>query len=110
MLLGVPTSAAAMSRGHERAPAALRSAGIVDRLKSAGYEVADHGDDPTHLSEPDPDNPRAKKPEGNRQITGKVWRPRVEAAVKTGALPIVLTGDCTSALATVAGVRRYFHS
>ncbi len=109
VLLGVPTSAAAMSRGHERAPAALRSAGIVDRLKSAGYEVADHGDDPTHLSEPDPDNPRARNLKAIVKSLESL-RPRVEAAVKTGALPIVLTGDCTSALATVAGVRRYFHN
>lgn len=109
VLLGVPTSAAAMSRGHERAPAALRSAGIVDRLKSAGYEVADHGDDPTHLSNPDPDNPRARNLKAIVKSLESL-RPRVEAAVKTGALPIVLTGDCTSALATVAGVRRYFHN
>ena len=30
VLLGVPTSAAAMERGHERAPAALRAAEIVN--------------------------------------------------------------------------------
>jgi arginase len=109
VLLGVPTSAAAISRGHERAPAALRSAGIVDRLKSAGYEVSDHGDDPTQLSNPDPDNPRARNLKAIVKSLESL-RPRVEAAVKTGALPIVLTGDCTSALATVAGVRRYFHN
>lgn len=109
VLLGVPTSAAAMEKGHERAPAALRSAGIVQRLKSAGYEVSDHGDDPTHLSQPDPDSPRARNLKAIVKSL-ETLRPRVEAAVKTGALPIVLTGDCTSALATVAGVRRYFHN
>jgi arginase len=109
VLLGVPTSAAAMERGHERAPAALRTAGLIDRLKGAGYEVADHGDDPTHLSDPDPESPRARN---LKQIVKSLesLRPRVEAAVKTGALPVILTGDCTSALATVAGVRRYFHN
>ena len=34
-------------------------------------------------------------------------RPRVEAAVKSGALPLVLGGDCISVLATIAGTRRY---
>src|ERR1700683_3708869 len=109
VLLGVPTSAAAMEKGHERGPAAVRSAGIVQRLKSAGYEVSDHGDDPTHLSQPDPDSPRARNLKAIVKSL-ETLRPRVEAAVKTGALPIVLTGDCTSALATVAGVRRYFHN
>jgi arginase len=108
-LLGAPTSAAALSRGHERAPAALRAAGLVDRLRSIGYEVTDHGDDPVQLSEADSDSPRARNlPRIVKSL--EALRPRVEAAVKSGALPIILTGDCTSAVATVAGVRRYFHN
>ena len=34
-------------------------------------------------------------------------RPRVEVAVKSGALPLILCGDCISVLATIAGARRY---
>jgi arginase len=108
-LLGAPTSAAAMSQGHERAPVALRAAGILERFRSAGYEVTDLGDDPVQLSEPDSDSPRARNlPRIVKAL--EALRPRVEAAVKSGALPIILTGDCSSALATVAGVRRYFHN
>ena len=108
-LLGAPTSAAALSRGHERAPAALRAAGLIERLRSIGYEVTDHGDDPVQLSEADSDSPRARNlPRIVKSL--EALRPRVEAAVKSGALPIILTGDCTSAVATVAGVRRYFHN
>ena len=36
VLLGAPTSAAALRAGHERAPAALRAAGLVARLEAAG--------------------------------------------------------------------------
>src|SRR2546429_395591 len=43
-LIGAPSSAAAFSLGSEKALAALRAAGIVDRLQTAGYEVIDHGD------------------------------------------------------------------
>ncbi|MFZ0037042.1 MAG: arginase family protein [Candidatus Acidiferrales bacterium] len=108
-LLGAPTSAAAMSPGHERAPAALRAAGLIDRLRSIGYEVTDHGDDPVQLSQEDSESPRARNlPRVVKSL--EALRPRVEAAVKSGALPIILTGDCTSAVATVAGVRRYFHN
>ena len=108
-LLGAPTSAAALSRGHERAPAALRAAGLIEQLRSIGYEVTDHGDDPVQLSEADSDSPRARNlPRIVKSL--EALRPRVEAAVKSGALPIILTGDCTSAVATVAGVRRYFHN
>ena len=35
-------------------------------------------------------------------------KPRVEQAVKSGALPVILSGDCSIALATIAGARRYF--
>ena len=59
-LLGAPTSAAAMSAGHEGAPTALRAAGLADRLRDAGYDVADHGDDPVQLYKPDEDSPRAR--------------------------------------------------
>ncbi len=108
-LLGSPTSAAAMSPGHEGAPSALRAAGLVDRLKSLGYEVADLGDDPKQLYEPDEESPRARNI--SRVIKAlEAAKPRVEQAVKSGALPLILSGDCSVVLATLAGVRRYFRS
>jgi arginase len=108
-LLGVPTSAAAMSLGHEGAPAALRTAGIVDRLRSIGYEVTDLGDDPPQLYQSDEESPRARN---LARIIGalEALKPRVEQAIKSGALPLILSGDCSVALATVAGVRRYFRN
>jgi len=106
-LLGAPTSAAAMSLGHERAPAALRAAGLVERLGSIGYTVADLGDDPPRHFKPDEESPRARNLPGVLAAV-ETLKPRVEQAVKTAALPIILGGDCSIALATVAGVRRYF--
>ncbi|MGB9336321.1 MAG: arginase family protein [Candidatus Acidiferrales bacterium] len=108
-LLGAPTSAAGLWPGNERAPAALRAAGLSEQLRAAGFEVIDHGDDPVQLSQPDEESPRARNlPRVVKSL--EALRPRVEIAVKSGALPIILTGDCTIALATVAGVRRYFHN
>jgi arginase len=106
-LLGAPTSAAAMSAGGEGAPAALRTAGLADRLRSIGYEVVDLGDDPPQVFKPDTESPRARNiPAVLKSI--ETLKPRVEQAVKSGALPVILSGDCSIALATVAGVRRYF--
>jgi arginase len=108
-LLGAPTSAAAMSAGHEGAPAALRSAGLVNRLLAVGYEVTDLGDDPPQLYKPDDESPRARNLP--RVIASlEALKPRIELAVKSAALPIVLSGDCSVALATVAGARRYFRN
>jgi arginase len=108
-LLGAPTSAAAMSLGHEGAPAALRAAGLIDRLRSIGYEVADLGDDPPQLFQSDEESPRARNLP--RVIAAlEALKPRIEQAVKSCALPLILSGDCSIALATVAGARRYFRN
>lgn len=106
-LIGAPTSAASITPGHERAPAALRAAGLIERLQSAGFEVTDHGDCVTQISQPDEDHPRA------RNIPALVaalndLRPRIEIAVKSGAFPLIIGGDCSIALAAVAAARRYF--
>jgi arginase len=106
-LLGSPTSAAAMSVGHEGAPAALRSAGLIDRLRGIGYEVNDLGDDPIQLFQVDEESPRARNVGGVLKAL-EALKPRVEQAVKSGALPLILSGDCSVALATIAGSRRYF--
>lgn len=107
VLLGAPTSAAALSAGHEKAPRALRQAGLIERLQSIGYSVTDMGDGPIETYQPDEESPRARNlPHVVASL--EALKPRVEAAVKTGALALILTGDCSSALATVAGVRRYY--
>jgi len=109
VLLGSATSAAALRGGQERAPAALRSAGLADRMKAAGFEVADHGDTATQVSQPDEEHPRAKNVPALLKLLNDL-RPRVEVAVKTGALPLILSGDCISVLAVIAGTRRYYRN
>ncbi len=107
-LIGAPTSAAALRAGHERAPAALRAAGLVERLQAVGYEVTDLGDLAPQLYQPDDEHPRARNLPAILVALNEL-KPRVEQAVKSGALPLILGGDCIIALATVAGVRRYYH-
>ena len=109
VLLGAATSAAALSAGHERAPAALRAEGIADRLKSAGFLVTDHGDTASYVFEPDSDHPRARNVSTILKSLNDL-RPRVEFAVKSGALPLILAGDCISVLAVIAGSRRYYRN
>jgi arginase len=109
VLLGSPTSAAALRAGHERAPGALRAAGLADRLKTSGFEVADLGDTATYVSTPDDEHPRARNVSAVLKSLNDL-RPRVEIAVKSGALPVILSGDCISVLAIIAGARRYFRN
>lgn len=106
-LLGAPVSAGAHAPGPERAPLALRQAGLVERLMAAGFEVTDMGDIPQHAFAVDDESPRARN---IRSVVAAnlALKPHVELAVKSGALPVILGGDCTIALGVIASVKRYF--
>lgn len=106
-LIGAPTSAAALAGGHERGPAALRAAGLIERLRAAGFDVTDLSDCQTQLFQPDDEHPRARNIPALIAALNDL-KPRVEQAVKSGALPLILGGDCSIILATVAGARRYY--
>lgn len=106
-LIGAPSSAAAFAPGLEKAPLALRAAGLVEKLQSAGYEVADLGDCPARFFAEDDEHPRARN--AATVVAGlNDLRLQVEQAVKSGALVLVLGGECVQALALAAGARRYY--
>jgi arginase len=100
-LLGVPTSAGAFTPGQERAPAALREAGLVDALTQRGVEVRDLGDSPVWRWRPDRDRPRAQNLRAVVDIA-RDTATRVEAALGDGPV-LVLGGDCSIELGTIAG-------
>ena len=102
-VIGVPSSAGAFANGQEDAPAALRAAGLIDRLRAAGADVEDTGDSPVWRWRPDRARPRAQNLEAVIDEVGAT-RPRVAAATKHGRIPVVLGGDCTVGIGTVAGV------
>ena len=93
-LIGAPTSLGAFAPGQEQAPRALRDAGLT--------ADADLGDIGLRRWAPDPASRRAQNSAG---VVGAVREvaERVEAAVRSGHVPVVLGGDCTVGLGTVAG-------
>jgi arginase len=106
-LIGAPSSAAAFQPGSEKAPAALRAAGLVDRLKEAGFEVHDYGDCPQRLFADDDEHRRA------RNLPAIVaglndLKIHAETAIKSGALVLVLAGDCAQSIGLLTGARRYY--
>jgi arginase len=106
-LIGAPSSAAAFGLGSEKAPAALRSAGLLERLQSIGYEISDLGDCAPRLFAEDDEHKRARN---LSEIVASLndLKPRAELAIKSGALLLVLGGDCTQIVAMLAGARRYY--
>jgi arginase len=104
-LIGAPTSAGAYAPGQEDAPAALRDAGLVERLRVAGAEVVDLGDTPRFRWRPDADE-RFAMNVGAVRAAALAVAERVGAALERGLLPLVIGGDCTVELGTVLGWQR----
>ena len=58
-VIGVPSSAGAHHAGQDRAPDALRAAGLLERLAAAGESVQDTGNLPEAPFAVDHDHPGA---------------------------------------------------
>ena len=102
-MIGVPSSAGAFANGQEEAPGALRAAGLVDRLRETGADVEDTGDSPIWRWRPDRERPRAQNLDA--VVEGaRATRARVADAARAGRTSLVVGGDCTVGVGTVAGV------
>jgi arginase len=102
-LIGAPSSAGAYAPGQERAPAAFRRHGLV--LAQAGRRVWDRGDVAGFRWRPDPARPEAMNLDVVRRTAAAV-ADRVAESLAGGEAALVLGGDCTIELGTVAGAQR----
>jgi arginase len=102
-VFGVPTAAGAASPGVERAPFALREAGLLGRLRETGARVVNLSDLSLFPFREDEEHPR------ERNAGGVACAVRAAADEMTRAMAegftIVLGGDCTLSLAAAAGAR-----
>jgi arginase len=105
-LVGVPTSAGTHGPGQEKAPGALRAAGLVRALEAAGVEVRDEGDLPVAMYRAAVADPRQRDLDGVAEAAGRV-ADRVAEVLDQGRTPLVLGGDCTITLGVVAGFARH---
>lgn len=101
-VIGAPSSAGAYAPGQERAPAAFRRYGLLPALAGRGYEVIDRGDVPGFRWQPDAGRPKAMNLDAVAQVAAAV-RDQVASAMAEEQVAIVLGGDCTVELGSVAG-------
>lgn len=93
--------------GPELGPAALRTAGIKSNLRQCGYNVIDNGDITVHGKiEDENTNPKMKHHE-NVILSSTSLAERVEDSLLKNRFPLVLGGDHSMALGTIAGVSSY---
>jgi arginase len=105
--IGVPLDLGAGRRGVDMGPSALRGAEIHARVRELGYEVADHGDMEVSIAETrDPGDPKLKYLNEIRQTCASL-RDVVALVLAEGRMPIVLGGDHSIAMGTIAGASQF---
>jgi arginase len=107
-VLGVPLGYGASMAGVDMGPAALRVAGLIERITQLGYHVEDLGD--LHL-----DRPRWSLPQlgeklkfiGEISVACEHLAKKVHEILAAEELPLVLGGDHSIAIGSLAGVSAY---
>jgi arginase len=105
-VIGVPSGAGACGVGQEQTPAAIRAAGLIDRLGRVGFQVDDLGDSPVVPWRPDRANPRAQNLHAVLETVQTTTKRVADALVERDRMALVLGGDCTVEMGTVAGIQQ----
>lgn len=105
-IIGVPLDYGADRRGVDMGPSAIRYAGLHEKLRQAGHTVNDIGNLSVPVPESrEPQNPNLKYLEEIVKVN-RVLARTVAKVLKEGQYPIVLGGDHSIAMGTIAGVLR----
>lgn len=101
-IIGVPMDLGQSRRGVDMGPSAIRYAGVIDRLKALGHNVKDKGDIVIGRREIS-QNTRLRNLEEVTEGNTKLAR-EVQEALAEGEYPLVLGGDHSIAIGTLAGL------
>lgn len=111
-IIGVPMDLGQTRRGVDMGPSAIRYAGIVERLQKLDYIVHDLG----NISVPRPNNDPDKKQNHTLRNLDEIVEVNedlaeiVDEQVKRNRFPLVLGGDHSIAIGTIAGVSRHYEN
>ena len=113
-IIGVPMDLGGFRRGVDMGPSAIRYAGLRRTLVALGYKVRDRGN--VSVADRDEHEEIANAHGANQaHHSGEIVRAAEELAkvvaeiVKTGAIPVVLGGDHSIGIGTIAGLARAGH-
>ncbi len=106
-IIGAPLDLGQDRRGVDMGPSAVRVANLNKRLASLGYQVEDRGNVPVEQPESLPEGPKhAKYLPQIAAVCLKLAR-MVDDSAAHGSVPVVLGGDHSVAIGTVAGIARH---
>jgi arginase len=108
-IIGVPMDLGQTRRGVDMGPSAIRYAGIIERLERLNYEIEDLGDIEIGRAERIQSETNVKLrnlkavAEANEKLAAKV-----DEVVRAKSFPLVLGGDHSIAIGTLAGVAKHY--
>lgn len=107
-IIGVPLDFGTDKRGVDLGPDAIRYAGLHNRIRQLGHAVKDRGDIPVPIrDELEIGDPRLRYLEPILEVQ-KALMAEVRDSVEQGRVPVVLGGDHSVGLGSIAGVAQAF--
>ncbi|MFC3209856.1 arginase [Planomicrobium okeanokoites] len=103
-IIGVPMDHGQNRRGVDMGPSAIRYAGVVERIENLGHTVKDEGDIQVGHADGQVDTDTNLR---NMEVITEAMEAlgeKVQAVTKTGNFPLVLGGDHSIAIGTLAGI------
>jgi arginase len=110
-VIGVPMDLGQMRRGVDMGPSAIRYAGVIERLENLTHEVEDFGD--IEIARPDKqdtlDDSNLKNLNSVIEASEKLSE-TVSQVITDKKFPLVLGGDHSIAIGTLAGISKHYQN
>ncbi|WHY86506.1 arginase [Neobacillus novalis] len=107
-IIGMPMDLGQMRRGVDMGPSAIRYAGINERLKPLFDDIHDLGDIPIGRPEVVVDKESNLRNLDLVAEKSELLAKKVDEAIQSGSFPLVLGGDHSIAIGTLAGVAKHY--
>lgn len=109
-IIGMPMDLGQTRRGVDMGPSAIRYAGVIEKLQELFDEVHDLGDIPVGRPEVIIDKPSNLRNLHLVAEKNELLAEKVDEVMNSGAFPLVLGGDHSIAIGTLAGVSKHFNN
>lgn len=109
-VLGVPMDLGQMRRGVDMGPSAIRYAGVIERLQNLHYTVKDCGNVAVEAREASTNaNEHLKNLQAVVQTSERI-RDAVEQIIQTDDFPLILGGDHSMSIGTLAAIGTHYNN
>ncbi|MED4206840.1 arginase [Neobacillus mesonae] len=107
-IIGMPMDLGQMRRGVDMGPSAIRYAGVYERLKPLFDAIEDLGDIPIGRPEVSVDEESNLRNLDLVAEKNTLLAEKVDEVIQSGSFPLVLGGDHSIAIGTLAGVAKHY--